>query len=64
MEKLIVECLRCGEPRLLLRALRQVEAHECARCGYLGWAESQTLTELERRVLRDRPLEKRRLRAA
>jgi hypothetical protein len=34
---------------------------ECPRCGYLGWAESRSLTETVRRLLRERPLEHRRL---
>jgi hypothetical protein len=37
---------------------------ECARCGYVGWASVEDLTERDRRALRARPLERRRLRLA
>jgi hypothetical protein len=37
---------------------------ECPRCGYVGWAPVDELTEHERRVLQNRPLERRRLRLA
>jgi hypothetical protein len=37
---------------------------ECPRCGYVGWAPIDALSERERRVLRERPLERRRLRLA
>jgi hypothetical protein len=39
-------------------------ADECLRCGYVGWASSRELTELERRRLREHPLEQRRAHAA
>ncbi len=39
-----------------------IEAGECARCGYVGWAIPSDLSELIRRALRDFPLERRRLR--
>ncbi|MDQ3821717.1 MAG: hypothetical protein M3321_00560 [Actinomycetota bacterium] len=52
-----VECLRCGDTRDLGRS------PECPRCGYLGWAEPQDLTERVRKVLRTRPPELRRVRA-
>ncbi len=59
-----VECLNCGELRTVApEPSRHVEAGECARCGYLGWAYSADLTELVRRTLRERPPERRRLRA-
>jgi hypothetical protein len=65
MEKLAVECLRCGE-------VRQISAQEdtrldvgaCDRCEYVGWALVADLTERLRRVLRERPPERRRLYAA
>jgi hypothetical protein len=41
-----------------------LESGECPRCGYVGWANPTDLTEFTRRALRDRPLERRRLRAA
>lgn len=31
----------------------------CPRCGYVGWAYSDELSEDERRTLRDVPLERR-----
>ena len=37
---------------------------ECPRCGYVGWARPRDLNESVRRALRDRPLERRRLRPA
>ena len=63
MELLSVECLRCGDRR----DMRSHDGHrssagECPRCGYLGWARSEEMTEATRRVLRERPLELRRLR--
>jgi len=41
-----------------------VDAGECGRCDYVGWASVADLTEKIRRVLRDRPPERRRLYAA
>jgi hypothetical protein len=64
MESLVVECLRCGSHREVEHSpLRKVDT-ECARCRYLGWAPVAALTERERRALRARPLERRRLRLA
>ncbi len=55
-----VECLSCGHVHELDRLhTGLVQAAECPRCGYLGWAEAGSLTELTRRVLRDRPVERR-----
>ncbi len=56
-----VECLRCGA----LRSVRARDAQgggdgECPRCGYLGWAATDELSEAERRLLRLRPPERRR----
>jgi phage FluMu protein Com len=51
-----VECLRCGKQR-------DYRDDECPRCGYVGWARSDELTERTRRTLRERPLERRRLHA-
>jgi len=33
---------------------------ECGRCGYVGWAETETLSETLRRALREHTLEQRR----
>jgi hypothetical protein len=60
-----VECLRCGHVReVLARAGENVKAGECDRCEYVGWALVADLTEKLRRVLRERPPERRRLYAA
>jgi hypothetical protein len=56
---MLVECLRCGTIRETAR-----DGSECPRCRYVGWAPVEALTERERRALRDRPLERRRLRVA
>ena len=45
-----VECLSCGLQRLVT-----VEAGECPRCGYVGWAPTASVTEELRRELRDVP---------
>jgi Zn ribbon nucleic-acid-binding protein len=61
-DTLLVECLRCGSTRAARRTVwRHLDMSECPRCGYLGWAPTDELTENERRALRDRPLEGRRL---
>ena len=39
-----------------------MQAGECPRCGYLGWARANDLSENARQRLRDRPPEVRRLR--
>jgi hypothetical protein len=58
-----VECLRCGAHHRLGRPpLRHVFDSECPRCGYLGWAKVDDLSESSRRGLRDRPVEIRKLR--
>jgi hypothetical protein len=63
MGELRIECLCCGQLRDIAQAYgRRMDAGECPRCGYLGWAPSRTLDELSRRALRDRPLARRRLR--
>jgi hypothetical protein len=61
MAQRLVECLNCGAPRKI-SALpsRPGLLHECARCGYVGWAETDSLTETLRRALRDRTLDQRR----
>ncbi len=59
----LVECLNCGETRLARRADgRRIHLDDCCpRCGYVGWAPTDELTEMARRALRDRPLVRRRL---
>ena len=58
MATLTIECLSCGEQRSNLDV-----QPVCPRCGYVGWARSDDLDERMRRVLRERPLELRRIRA-
>jgi hypothetical protein len=65
MEVVIAECLGCGETRRVLGLLgRRVDAGECPRCRYVGWAASGELSESLRRALRDRPPGRRRLHVA
>jgi hypothetical protein len=65
MEMLTLECLRCGDTRdVPASADARVHAGECTRCEYVGWALVADLTEKLRRVLRERPPERRRLYAA
>jgi ribosomal protein S27AE len=57
----LVECLSCGATRrVAAHALRSIQRHECTRCGYVGWAETESLTEALRRALRDHTVEQRR----
>jgi len=58
MSPLTVECLQCGHPR---DHSRRSGAGECPRCGYVGWAPAGDLDERTRRLVRDIPLERRRL---
>jgi len=61
MASKIVECLNCGATRHVSRLpSRPGTLHECARCGYVGWAETESLTETLRRALRESGLEQRR----
>jgi ribosomal protein S27AE len=65
MASLRIECLRCGEVRVLHPASHQrLDGGECPRCRYVGWAPSAELDETIRRRLRTRPLERRRLSVA
>jgi ribosomal protein S27AE len=58
-----VECLSCGARRIVVAGeAHHVDAGECQRCGYVGWASTDDLTQNARRQLRDRPVERRRLR--
>lgn len=64
MGSLQLECLQCGEVRSANTGLNeQLKAGDCKRCGYLGWARSDELSEVARRALRNRPPALRRLRA-
>jgi len=58
-----VECLACGYRRAIRLDDRSAGRDECPRCRYVGWAESSKLTEPMRRLLRERPPARRRLRA-
>jgi hypothetical protein len=59
-QKHAVECLRCGSFRTVTRERSErLDPGECARCGYLGWALVADLSEPARRILRDRPPERR-----
>ncbi len=57
MGEITIECLNCGERRSDLSA-----QPDCPRCGYVGWARSHDLDERMRRLLRDRPIQVRRIR--
>jgi hypothetical protein len=64
MESLVVECLRCGTTRQAPPSPLRNDQSDCPRCGYVGWAPVDALSERDRRALRDRPVERRRLRLA
>lgn len=64
MESLVVECLRCGSHRQMDASPLRKAHPECPRCGYVGWALVEDLSEHERQALRRRPPERRRLRIA
>jgi len=65
MTTFTVECLRCGETRQVHARVRErLDGGECDRCEYVGWALVADLTETLRRILRERPPERRRLYAA
>ncbi len=58
-----VECLGCGYRRAVRVAPRSSALGECPRCHYVGWASSADLSEQTRRLLRERPLDRRKLHA-
>jgi Zn ribbon nucleic-acid-binding protein len=61
MASKLVECLNCGAPRrVATKASRPGDPDECRRCGYVGWADTETLTETLRRALREHTVEQRR----
>lgn len=62
MEAPLRECLACGRVWEKRHGDSDADA-ACPRCRYVGWAPAGTLTEAERRLLRNRPLRRRRLRA-
>jgi len=63
MGQFTIECLRCGHARKFLPGpSRSTDGDECPRCGYMGWAYSDELSESTRRRLRDVPVERRRIR--
>ena len=65
MASLRIECLRCGDVRVLHPVPHHhLDGGECTRCAYVGWAASYELDEQARYRLRKRPLERRRLYAA
>ncbi len=58
MQPLSVECLRCGMSRAVdSDGADHFDPGECPRCGYVGWAPSNALTENTRRRIRERPIE-------
>jgi hypothetical protein len=57
----VVECLRCGRQRFASN--EQHDHGDCPRCGYVGWAPAEDLSEHTRRALRERPPESRRIRS-
>jgi hypothetical protein len=56
VQRRTVECLNCGKTR----RVGDVPG-ECTRCGYVGWADAESLTETLRRALRERPPDRRKL---
>jgi hypothetical protein len=62
VEKVRIECLSCGSRRNAALEPRHLDPGECPRCGYVGWARVEDLTEIARRLIRERPLERRSLR--
>jgi hypothetical protein len=56
VETRAIECLSCGKTRRVGEV-----TGECARCGYVGWAEAASITEALRRALRERPVDRRKL---
>lgn len=58
-----VECLSCGHRRTVPADIERSAFDECPSCRYVGWASSAELSERTRRLLRERPVERRHLRA-
>jgi hypothetical protein len=57
-----VECLQCGHRRAVRKDEPRSALDECPRCRYVGWASSAELSENTRRLLRERSVQRRRLR--
>jgi hypothetical protein len=56
MESLAVQCLRCGNSRIVRRTVfHRLETPECPTCGYLGWAPVRDLVEPEAGQRKQRP---------
>lgn len=62
MEKLRIECLSCGARRTVADVGPHLDPGECPRCEYVGWARVEDLSDVARRLMRERPLERRKLR--
>ncbi len=62
VDKVRIECLSCGDRRSVAGDVRHLDPGECPECNYVGWARVADLTEVARRMLRERPLERRSLR--
>ena len=54
MELRTIECLNCGEAREVEEQGHLADAGECPSCGYLGWADSESLTSALRLAIDDR----------
>jgi hypothetical protein len=61
-KKVRIECLSCGARRTTAEDPVHLDPGECHRCGYVGWARAEDLTDVARRLIRERPLERRSLR--
>ena len=57
-----VECLGCGQLRSVDDGNRVLGMGKCPRCDYVGWAHAATLSEDDRRMLREITVEERGLR--
>lgn len=65
VERIEVECLSCGKQRTVTQVEgRRLDARDCPRCGYVGWARVATLTERTRHALRELPIFDRHLKPA
>ena len=58
-----VECLNCGYSRAVREDERRSALDECPKCHYVGWASTAELSERTRKLLRERPVDRRRLHA-